>query len=559
MAISRYSRKVRDLRRRTTTEPLPYICPTTQQFDGNDGSWSTFIVSIGTPGQEFRVLPSTAGSETWVPGYQGCTSNDVSDCAKLRGTDPFEGSQSAGFESNRSSTWNDIGLYSLDLESGLGYTGNGSYGYDKVSLAAPSDSGLSANNSVVAAIADKDYFLGLLGLNARATSFSSGSNNSLSFMQLAKNANEIPSLSYGYTAGAKYQGSGVLGSLTLGGYDASRFEAAGLSFPFGSQNSAPLQVGVQSITATNTLQGTASLTINNDGGNGFFANIDSTVAELVLPSGSCNAFIDNFGLTLDNSTGYYLVNDTIHSQLKSLNPSLTFKLGTTDYYNGESINIVLPYAAFDLQLSWPIYENSRNYFPVRCANSSSQVTLGRTFLQEAYIIVDYERQNFTVNQATFSSPMPSSAITTIGSTDAASSDTSSSSSSLSGGAIAGIVIGAIAGIVLLGLLAFILVRRRRQRTRKHELDDTQIHHMEGGEKKQVDGEVDGVGTLLSEAEGRQLHEMGTPVTDAKEGHTNGVPGTPGHANGGLERYEMEAPPVRYEMSAGDEHLPKAPR
>jgi hypothetical protein len=65
-----------------------------------------------------------------------------------------------------------------------------------------------------------------------------------------------------------------------------------------------------------------------------------------------------------------------------LNPSITFKLGY-EIYGGQSINIVLPYAAFNLQASYPIYSNATNYFPIRRASNDTQYVIGRTFLQEA--------------------------------------------------------------------------------------------------------------------------------------------------------------------------------
>jgi len=65
-----------------------------------------------------------------------------------------------------------------------------------------------------------------------------------------------------------------------------------------------------------------------------------------------------------------------------LNPSITFKLGY-EIYGGQSINIVLPYAAFDLQANYPIYPKATNYFPIRRASNNTQYVIGRTFLQEA--------------------------------------------------------------------------------------------------------------------------------------------------------------------------------
>ncbi|KAF2103983.1 acid protease, partial [Rhizodiscina lignyota] len=439
--------------------PAPYVAAPTQQFDGNDGQWSTFAISVGTPGQSFRILPSTSGSETWIPVPQGCTSSDPDNCASLRGADPFNGRASSGFLTNQSSTWDEIGLYSLDLEANLNYTGNGLYGYDTVALGSPSDSSrLSVNHSVVAGIADKDYFLGIFGLGNRPLSFSSSANNSQGFLQLANDAREVPSLSFGYTAGAVYQNKQVPGSLVLGGYDSSRFTANDMSFSFASADAKALTVGVQSIIADNTLLGTASFT---EGSGGFLAVVDSTVPYLFLPNQTCDTMANALGLTFDETTELYTINDTMHSKLKSLNPSFTFKLGNTAFDNGNSTNIQLPYAAFDLQASWPIYQNPTNYFPVRRSQNDTQYTIGRAFLQEAYLIVDYERTNFSISQAVFSDPMPPSQIVSIIEASLSNDDSSSSSSSLSGGAIAGIVIGAIAGVVLLALAGFLLFRRRR--------------------------------------------------------------------------------------------------
>jgi hypothetical protein len=69
------------------------------------------------------------------------------------------------------------------------------------------------------------------------------------------------------------------------------------------------------------------------------------------------------------------------------------------------VNITLPYDAFDLQLSYPYLPNttyadpSKYYFPLRQAANETQYVLGRAFLQEAYLITDYERNNFSIHQA----------------------------------------------------------------------------------------------------------------------------------------------------------------
>lgn len=168
------------------------------QWDGNDGSWSTFAIRIGTPAQTFRVLPSTTGQETWVPVPEGCIEGDPENCAQTRGafTSPFS--------VNKSSTWNELGIYDLVLGEELGYHGNGLYGLDNVGLHLPNSGGIELPSQVVAGIATKDYYLGIFGLGPRPVNFSNFDYPVPSFMQSLKDHGKIASLSYGYTAGASY-------------------------------------------------------------------------------------------------------------------------------------------------------------------------------------------------------------------------------------------------------------------------------------------------------------------------------------------------------------------
>jgi hypothetical protein len=219
--------------------------------------------------------------------------------------------------------------------------------------------------------------LGVFGLGPQPTNFSDYNDPKPSYMWSLKNQSLIPSLSFGYSAGAPYRNKGVLGSLTLGGYDASKFEPNNFSFTFGPDTSAPLMVGLQSIQGGDTLNGVVSLLPN-----GILSLLDSTVPEIWLPDEACAMFETSFGIIYDPHTDRYLVNDSIHSKLQSLNPTLTFQLGN-EAYGGGSINIILPYSAFDLQANYPIYPNATNYFPLRRAANDSQYVIGRTFLQES--------------------------------------------------------------------------------------------------------------------------------------------------------------------------------
>jgi hypothetical protein len=191
----------------------------------------------------------------------------------------------------------------------------------------------------------------------------------------------------------------VLGSLVLGGYDDSRRKHNNISFPFDSNDSRLLSLTIQSIDATNTPQGVVTLSNSPT-----YATIDSTVSHIWLPEKACDEFERVFGLQFDSRTQLYIVNMTTHDRLRQLNPSINFQLGNSRNPT-KVVNINLPYGAFDLRAGYPIYPNATNYFPIRRAANETQFTLGRAFLQEAYLITDYEHQNFSVSQATFESPL----------------------------------------------------------------------------------------------------------------------------------------------------------
>ncbi|KAL5386022.1 hypothetical protein DPSP01_004454 [Paraphaeosphaeria sporulosa] len=302
------------------------------------------------------------------------------------------------------------------------------------------------------------YYMGHIPLGVTKSKFGSQSQAVDPLIQQLRKSTQIPSISFSYTAGAKYRLKSVTGQLIFGGYDPTRFEpnTNEFSFSFSADPSRLLTVGVDSVIATNSLKGTYSLSTSTH-----FSLIDSTTSMLWLPRDVCDAFEESFGLTYDPTTDLYLINTTMRDQLRARNPSVTFKL--IDSLEGAATNftsILLPYSAFDLQASYPYYENATNYFPIRRASNESQYTLGRTLLQEAYLIVDYERANFTLAQAAFPSPLPRASIVAIPPPDTQA--TASPSPSLSAGAKAGIAIGSLTLVSFLAALAFWFFRGRRR-------------------------------------------------------------------------------------------------
>lgn len=348
------------------------------------------------------MLISSSGSSLWVPLPEGCIDTDSPDCPDQRG---------GLFNYNDSSTWKADDLYELPLqaESSLGYSGNSLVGFDDVTLGWMGSGGPSINGTVVTGIVTKDFFIGQLGLTSRPVNLSDFNHQYSSPLTSLFEDEKIPSLTWSYTAGAPYRQEKAHGSLVMGGYDAARSDLAhGLTVKMGVENTRDLLLAITSIST----DGRSLLET------GIYALIDSTVPHIWLPLDVCARFEEAFGLVFDTASDLYLVNDTQRNRLLSLNPSVTISLASSVSVeasvevssNSSVIDIILPYGAFDMEARYPLassadindYATSR-YFPLRRAFNSSQYTLGRTFLQEAYLHVDYGRSTFNISQTKFPS------------------------------------------------------------------------------------------------------------------------------------------------------------
>lgn len=256
--------------------------------------------------------------------------------------------------------------------------GNGVWGNDTLGLAVQGSGGPTLQNQVVAGIVTDNFYLGMFGVNPKPTNYTTiTSNPHESYMTTLKNQNLIPSTSFGYTAGAPYRLKKVLGSLTLGGYDSSRFIPNSLSVSFAPDNDRDTIIGVQSIKATNQNGSTSSLLPQ-----GILAYVDSTIPYIWLPLEACKAFEKVFDLTWDENSALYLVDNALHEDLVAQNATIIFTLGN-GASGGQTVDITLPYDSFDLTAKYPLVKNTSYYFPLKRAANETQYTLGRAFLQEA--------------------------------------------------------------------------------------------------------------------------------------------------------------------------------
>ena len=189
------------------TVPAPFILTPSGKFDGDDGSWSTFNVELGTPSQSFRVLPATVGEELWIPVTEGCDGvlKVLEECGDMRGANAGR-----GFDYEASSSWKPFGPYTLSSSSSTDETlyggiDTGLYALDSVGLGT-GDSGAYTPISqaqVVAGINTENFWLGSVGLGTSPHSFSDGAGHP-SLLVSMKEQNLVSSLSYSYTAGRSY-------------------------------------------------------------------------------------------------------------------------------------------------------------------------------------------------------------------------------------------------------------------------------------------------------------------------------------------------------------------
>ena len=193
--------------------PSPHVLEPTGTFDGDDGQWSTFFINVGDSdgkgfGQNFKILPWLSSSDTLVPGVASWCD---SDCAKSRGVgQTSDGNQPRGLVPSQTYALTGIGVlpqpywWTNNLTSNSSTSLNATWGADYLGMDHSSTTSLVLGDPLfIVSYTFQDYFLGSLGLASGGTT-ESGITKS-NFINEFYTANGIPSLSYGYTAGASYR------------------------------------------------------------------------------------------------------------------------------------------------------------------------------------------------------------------------------------------------------------------------------------------------------------------------------------------------------------------
>jgi hypothetical protein len=359
----------------------------TGHWMGNDGPWSTFHVWVGDATEPFEVLPASSLSMTLVVLQEGCPQGAPTDCPMLRGN---------VFNTRNSSTWENrtqrddspFGIVSLPTERQfLGEDINSEMGVDFLKLDWPEDTStelqLPLGGQFIAGIVAEPLFLGLLGLSGFRFYPISASDPYDSMLHALGNRSMISTLTWAYTAGAKYKTPESLGSLTFGGYDSSLVNMdealTGVNFtgpPYGSGNE--LSLRIKSITVGESTESIGQVAI-----------LDSTLPDIWLPPSVCDVFVDKFHLQWNDTLQMYLISDEKAEQLTKENTSVSFDL-MTDSDPDKVVKITLPYAAFYREVKYPLAgitdDTTLHYFPLKPMPDNVtdfRILLGRTFFQEA--------------------------------------------------------------------------------------------------------------------------------------------------------------------------------
>lgn len=81
----------------------------------------------------------------------------------------------------------------------------GFFGNDTLGLGAKSSNGTTLEKQVIGGLGDQRYYLGMLGVNPKSTKVSAGDSGQSSYITSLKAQSIIPSVSFGFTAGAAYR------------------------------------------------------------------------------------------------------------------------------------------------------------------------------------------------------------------------------------------------------------------------------------------------------------------------------------------------------------------
>lgn len=212
-------------------------------------------------------------------------------------------------------------------------------------------------------------------------------------------------------------------SVTLGGYDTSRFVPHNVQFTLSQADDIPRSFvrGIE-VTANDDKNKPddwdSKTEIISEMNSSFTAMIDSSTPYLWMPDSVCDNFAEALGLTYNSTLDLYTVTDDQY-RLYMEDESFAFTFSFSSIDNSDDfgspldapgvVNITIPSRAFISSVQYPFMGDAIKYgdpaipyFSLRRTNNSSTFIIGRSFLQESYLITKYDEGVYSLHEALFS-------------------------------------------------------------------------------------------------------------------------------------------------------------
>ncbi|KAI2609493.1 acid protease [Hypoxylon fragiforme] len=193
------------------------------------------------------------------------------------------------------------------------------------------------------------------------------------------------------------------GSFYFGGYDQNRIVGDILTYSGDYTNFITLRdIGIKVIDGSSPwvfdslggLLGSDNLA-NSPGG--LKVAVDGCSPYLTLPKSTCDAIANNLPVTYNNDLGLYFWNTNDPKYTQVVNSASVLEFVFLAGSNMKNVSISVPFRHLNLTLTAPLVDTSTQYFP--CYTGSSTLTLGRAFLQDAFVGANWGTQSWWLAQA----------------------------------------------------------------------------------------------------------------------------------------------------------------
>lgn len=385
----------------------PFLLNISTKSYGPDGPWQAITIQLGTPPQALDVYPAGVWQST-ILAKQVCSMFLSSLCGTGGLFDP---SASNSYD-NTSIMFGRNSDVSPDIDAGFIYTGLKSEVMDTLILprsgtavdaATVSNLSIALYSSLYMTYPDGSHYppqLGFLSLGPKVNQV---------FVPIIANLipgavmqqGRINSNSYGMHVGSAALKLPL--SLWLGGYDALR-----LSGPVSTQrvNEEYLMeidlydIGIGVESGGSPFPYTSRQGILSDGNASITGTIpvllDPALPYLSLPNSTCASITRDLPVTYQAGYGLYFWNTTDPRYARiTTSPSylsFTFRLTSSTASTDGNVTIKVPFQLLDLTLDRPLISTPTSYFPCQPFLFGQQYSLGRAFLQAAFIGVNWGNQ-----------------------------------------------------------------------------------------------------------------------------------------------------------------------